>query len=104
LVAPTEVADLVREGAVLIDVRELNEWNAGRIPLAELKPMTEISDWYTDLPREGDIIFYCRTGQRSGQVVEALVEQAGFNNVYNMTGGIIAWANEGLDVDGPIDD
>ena len=101
-VAPDEVSDLLAAGAILIDVREENEWNAGRIPQATLKPMSEINNWYADLPRDTDIIVQCRTGQRSGQVVKALIEQAGFERVYNLSGGIVAWANTGLEVQGPL--
>lgn len=103
-IAADDVADRLAAGAMLVDVRELNEWNAGRIPGATLKPMSEINDWYTDLPRDTDIIVQCRTGQRSGQVVKALIEQAGFERVYNLTGGIVAWANAGLEVEGPLPD
>lgn len=103
VIAPSEVADRLRAGAVLIDVREVNEWNASRIPNAEFKPMSQINDWYTDLPHDTEVIFYCRTGQRSGQVVEALIEQAGFEDVYNLTGGIVAWVGAGFDIEGPAD-
>jgi len=104
VIAPDEVEERLRSGSLLIDVREANEWSAGRIAGSELKPMSEINDWYPDLPRDQEIIIYCRTGQRSGQVVRALVEQADFANVFNMTGGIVAWARAGFEVAGPIED
>lgn len=94
-----EVDGLVAEGAALIDIREQNEWDEARIPGATLKPMSSISDWYEDLPREQTVILYCRSGQRSAQAVKALVEQAGFENVFNMTGGIIAWAGADLPIE-----
>lgn len=101
IVAPAEVADRLKSGAKLVDVREVNEWNASRIPHAELRPMSEINDWYTELPHDVEVIFYCRTGQRSGQVVKALIDQAGFESVFNLTGGIVAWASQGLEIEGP---
>jgi rhodanese-related sulfurtransferase len=70
-----------------------------RIPGAELKPMSEINDWYVDLPRDRQIVFQCRTGARSAQVVHALITQAGFDNVINLSGGIVAWAEAELPVD-----
>jgi rhodanese-related sulfurtransferase len=94
-----EVDILVDQGALLIDVRELSEWNAGRIPRAELKPLSTINDWWPDLPRDRTIVVACRTGQRSAQVVQALISQGGFDDVHNMTGGIVAWAHAGRPVD-----
>lgn len=87
------------EAALLIDVREQREWDAGRIADAAFKPMSLIDDWYEDLPRAGTIIMQCRTGHRSARVVQALVAQAGFTNVVNLTGGIVAWTEAGLPVD-----
>jgi rhodanese-related sulfurtransferase len=99
-VGPTEAKERADAGALLIDVREQLEWDQARIPGAELKPLSQASSWYQDLPRDGEIIFYCRSGARSGQIVRALIDQAGFSNVVNMRGGIIEWAKEGLPVEG----
>lgn len=98
-VAVGEVDALVADGALLVDIREQNEWDEARIPGATLKPMSSINDWYQDLPRDQTVILYCRSGQRSSQAVNALVSQAGFENVLNMTGGIIAWADAGLPIE-----
>lgn len=76
-----------------------------RIPGADFKPMSEIQDWFEDLPRDVDIILQCRSGQRSGQATQALISQAGFDRVFNLTGGIIAWHSANLPVDrGPVPD
>jgi rhodanese-related sulfurtransferase len=98
-VEPGAVNDLIDGGAVLIDVRERKEWDRARIAGAELKPLSQANSWYQDLPQDRDIVFYCRSGNRSGQIVQALVQQVGMSNVYNMTGGIIAWADGGLPVE-----
>jgi rhodanese-related sulfurtransferase len=94
-----DVAALIADGAELVDIREQNEWDEARIPGASLKPMSSINDWYQDLPRDHTVIIYCRSGQRSAQAVHALVTQAGFENVLNMTGGIIAWADAELPIE-----
>lgn len=100
-----EAAAMVEEGALLIDIREMKEWQMLRIPGAEFKPMSEIQDWYEDLPRDVDIILQCRSGRRSGQATQALINQAGFDRVFNLTGGIIAWHSANLPVDrSPIPD
>lgn len=98
-VSVEEVDDLVAQGALLIDIRERNEWDESRIAGAELKPMSDINGWYETLPRDRKVILYCRSGSRSAQAVMALTTQAHFDNVYNMTGGIIAWANARLPVE-----
>lgn len=98
-VSVDEVGDLVENGALLIDIRERNEWDEARIGGAELKPMSEINGWYQDLPRDRQVVLYCRSGSRSAQAVHALSTQAGFDNVLNMTGGIIAWAGADLPVE-----
>ena len=98
-VGPVEARDRVSAGALLVDVREQVEWDEARIEGALLKPLSQASSWYRELPDADEIIFYCRSGNRSGQIVRALIEQAGMSNVVNMSGGIIAWAQEGLPVE-----
>jgi rhodanese-related sulfurtransferase len=104
-VTAQEAAAMVEDGALLLDIRELKEWKMLRIPGADFKPMSEIQDWFEDLPRDVDIILQCRSGQRSGQATQALISQAGFDRVFNLTGGIIAWHSANLPVDrGPVPD
>lgn len=98
-VDPSETQQRVADGALLIDVREQKEWDAGRIAGGDLKPLSQANDWYQDLPTDRDIIFYCRSGNRSGQIVHALIDQVGMTNVINMSGGIIAWEKAGLPVE-----
>lgn len=99
-VTPDEARGLVEEGALLVDIREQAEWDAARIPGAEFKPLSSINSWWPDLPTDGTVILYCRSGNRSAHAVHALVTQAGRDNVLNLTGGILAWDRAGLDVDG----
>jgi rhodanese-related sulfurtransferase len=94
-----QVPRLVTEGALLVDIRETDEWNQGRIGGAVLKPMSAINDWYDGLPRDRKIILYCASGQRSSQTVQALIQQADFDNVVNMTGGIKAWLKAELPIE-----
>ena len=96
---PTQVAKLVDDGALLIDVREQHEWDLARIEGAQLKPLSQANDWYQDLPTDRDIVFYCHSGQRSGQIVEALMQRAGLTNVINMSGGLLAWAENDLPIE-----
>lgn len=94
-----EAARRISQGALLIDVREQVEWDEARIPGAIHRPIGTINDWYTELPTDRDIVFQCHTGGRSAQVVQALSTQAGMTNVWNLQGGIVAWANAAQPVD-----
>jgi len=94
-----EIDALLDAGALLVDVREQREWDQSRIPRSILRPMSTINDWYSDLPRDQTIVVSCRSGNRSARVVQALIEQAGFDDVHNLAGGIIAWAEAGLPVE-----
>jgi rhodanese-related sulfurtransferase len=98
-VSPEEAKALVEEGALLVDIREVEEWQAARIPGAEFKPLSTINDWWPDLPLDRTVVLYCRSGNRSAHAVNALVGQAGRTNVLNLTGGIIAWDRAGLPVE-----
>lgn len=84
---------LDRGDGQLIDVRETWEWVTARIPGARLIPMGEVAQRVSEIDRTRTVIVHCATGQRSAAVTEAL-RQAGFDRVYNMAGGIVAWMNE----------
>ncbi len=96
---PQDAARLLDEGAVMVDIREADEWEEVRIPGAEFKPMSAINDWYESLPRTRTVILQCRSGNRSALATAALIQQAGFENVVNLAGGIIAWHQAGLPID-----
>jgi rhodanese-related sulfurtransferase len=95
-VSPTEVRQLVEEGGFLLDVRELEEWDAGHAPQAAHLPMGEVADRIDEIPRDRVVVCMCRVGGRSGAVAAALAD-AGFE-VRNAGGGMLAWEAEGLPV------
>lgn len=76
----------------LIDVREEYETDIASIG-GELMPMGEIMDNTDKIARNKKVVLYCRTGNRSGIIAQAL-EAQGFDNVYNLKGGIHQWADE----------
>lgn len=96
---PAEAAELLSEGAVMVDIREADEWEEVRIPGAVFHPLSEINDWYGDLPKDRTVILQCRSGNRSAMATAALIQQAGLDNVVNLAGGIIAWHQAGLPID-----
>jgi rhodanese-related sulfurtransferase len=94
-----EAQQRIQAGALLVDVREQNEWDEARIPGAVLKPMSALNDWWQELPSDQTVILQCRTGARSGRIVAALMGQAGLTNVVNLAGGIVAWHEAGYDIE-----
>ncbi|MFI5053032.1 MAG: rhodanese-like domain-containing protein [Acidimicrobiia bacterium] len=87
---------LVADGAVLLDVREVDEWDAGHAPEATWIPLGEVHARTDELPADGTIVAICRSGGRSRAVAEALVA-AGYD-VVNVEGGMRAWAVEDLPI------
>ena len=86
-----------RENAVILDVREDNEYRDGHIvnsvhiPLSYLKDRLKELEKYKGKP----IIVGCRSGQRSSQACGVLKKQ-GYDAVYNLSGGIMAWKSDNL--------
>lgn len=77
----------------LIDVREPHEAEIAQIG-GELIPMGEVMNNLDKISRDKKVVIHCRSGARSGAVVQALEREQNFTNLYNLKGGIIAWANE----------
>lgn len=93
-VTPAEAKAAATAGAMLLDIREYQEWMAGRIAGAIHVPMQDLPGRLDEVARDRRVVCICRSGNRSGQVTAWLVKQ-GYNAV-NMTGGMRAWAAEGL--------
>jgi rhodanese-related sulfurtransferase len=96
---PTVDAGQVADDAYLLDVREHDEWQAGHHPDAHHVPMMEIPTRAGEIPTDRDVVVVCRVGGRSAQVV-AYLRQNGFENVYNLDGGMFALAAAGRPVVG----
>jgi rhodanese-related sulfurtransferase len=93
-----EAAQLMKDArAVLLDVREPDEWLAVRAPEALHIPMGQLSIRADQLPATGLIACICHVGHRSAVVADALV-RAGYDAV-NVTGGMNAWEAAGLPVE-----
>jgi rhodanese-related sulfurtransferase len=95
---PARVAELVRDGAQLIDVREPYEREAGRIPddTAHIE-LDGLSDQADAIDRERPVVFYCRSGSRSALAAQAF-GAAGFD-AHNLDGGLKAWVADGLPIE-----
>jgi rhodanese-related sulfurtransferase len=79
---------------VLVDVREQNEWNLFRIPGAVHVPLAVIAQRAESIPRDGEVVIYCGSGNRSALAADTLREM-GYLNVSSLAGGIRGWANAG---------
>lgn len=95
----TDLAELKESGDVIrvIDIRQPAELNSGIIPGAEALPMHTIPLRLSELKRDEKLIMVCRSGARSAQACMFL-QQQGYDNVFNLRGGMIAWAGSGLEI------
>jgi sulfur-carrier protein adenylyltransferase/sulfurtransferase len=80
------------EGISVLDVREPHEYEVANIGV-RLIPLGELPERLAELDRDGSYAIHCKTGSRSARAVE-LMRDAGFEDVYNVKGGITAWSEE----------
>jgi rhodanese-related sulfurtransferase len=80
----------------VIDVRGMGEIAAGTVSGAEAMPLHTLPVRVSELSREDKLVFICRSGARSAQACMFLKQQ-GFDNVYNLRGGMIGWVQSGLE-------
>jgi rhodanese-related sulfurtransferase len=100
-ITPEQAEALVREqDAQLIDVREDQEWDAGRIGGARHVVLGEVASQAPTIDQERPVVFYCRVGARSAMAADAF--RRGGYDAYSLAGGLEAWAAEGrpLEPDG----
>ncbi len=95
-VSPEEAAALVDAGALLLDVRNDDEWEAGHAPQAVYITLQAVPQRIAELPTDRTIVAVCRVGGRSAKAVEVL-NQRGLDAV-NLAGGMRAWLSAGLPV------
>jgi hydroxyacylglutathione hydrolase len=86
---------LAEEGTVLVDVRARAEFEAEHIPGARHIHLGYLAARADELPREGTVVLQCVSGDRSSAGYSVLA-RAGFENVVNLTGGIVGWRSAGL--------
>jgi rhodanese-related sulfurtransferase len=97
-IAPADARQLLDAGdALLLDVREPDEYRSAHVDGARLLPLGQLSASLDTLPRAGTVVVICRSGRRSAEAVR-LMQQAGFQHPINLAGGILAWRAAGLPV------
>lgn len=93
---PSIRATDVKDDAVVLDVREPDEWEAGHIPGALHIPLADVPTHLDALPEGGELVVVCRSGGRSARATNWL-NQNGYEAI-NLEGGMGAWAAAGREM------
>lgn len=94
-VTPVEGQKMIAAGALLIDVREPNEYAEVHADGATLLPLSELETRYAELPKDRPLLMICRSGARSARAGEFLLAK-GYSDVTNLAGGTLAWVEADL--------
>jgi len=94
-ISPQDLAHFISQGKpiTLLDVREPNEREICALPHSINIPLGELAARMSELQTAAELVVYCRSGKRSALALEQLT-RAGFSNVKNLKGGIVAWAKD----------
>ena len=94
-----QAAALQSSGALLLDVREADEYVQGHAPGSTLIPLGQLAQRLKEISpfKNQRVVLICRSGRRSAQAT-ALLETAGFSAASNLEGGMLAWQQAGLPV------
>jgi rhodanese-related sulfurtransferase len=95
--AARRTTDADAMGPLVVDVRELTEFVALRVPGAALVPMSTFAERHTELPRDRQLLVLCASGNRSAAATAFLL-RSGWTDVVNVAGGITDWNRAGLPV------
>jgi rhodanese-related sulfurtransferase len=93
-ISAAEAAALRDDGAFILDVREPEEWAEYHIPGSTLIPLGELQSRANELPRDREIVVVCRSGNRSAEGRDILLD-AGFTQVTSLAGGLRDWQAQG---------
>lgn len=100
-VSPDRAAELVKSGAVLIDIRETHEHAHENIPGARHHALSQIDAQHPVRAGDTVLIFHCKSGARTSMNAKRLAASAGQCEVYVLSGGIKAWKRAGLPTSAP---
>jgi len=76
---------------LLLDVRQQEEYSAGHIDGAKLMPLNTLPDHLADLPKDSELVVYCKSGRRNTMAASFLLAQ-GYKNVVSLSGGFQEWS------------
>jgi rhodanese-related sulfurtransferase len=92
-----QLAPLVEQGAVVVDVRNPDEYAEARVPGVQLIPLPEFQIRHTEIPAADVVYVICRSGARSLKACEFL--ETGGRSAVNVAGGTLAWIESGRSVE-----
>jgi len=96
-VSPAEASEAAAAGALIVDVREADEFAAERIAGVALVPISQFAARHAELPKDRPLLMLCHAGSRS-QSATMYLRQAGWTDVRNVSGGMVAWRQAGLPI------
>lgn len=100
-ISVAEAYKLYQGDTFFLDVREVVEWDAGHVPDTTNIPLSELEYRLNELPKDQDIVVICRSGNRSVEGRDILLD-AGFKNTTSMAGGVSDWKDAGYPYEGEI--
>jgi rhodanese-related sulfurtransferase len=91
-----------KQGALLLDVREPDEFADGHAPGSKLIPLGQLQNRVNEIGdfKRNPVVIICRSGRRSMQAA-SILGQLGFTEIYNVQGGMIAWEKASLPINRP---
>jgi len=94
-----QLADMLSQNTDIqvVDIRQPAEVSSGTVPGAEVMPMHTIPLRIEEIKQDKPVVLVCRSGARSAQACMFLL-QNGFENVFNLRGGMMGWAGSGQQV------
>lgn len=97
-ISVSDAYNMYQNGAFVLDVRTQEEWNEFHAPNTTLIPLDQLASRLNEVPRDRQVVVVCRSGNRSQQGRDVLLE-AGFEQVTSMTGGLNEWRASGYPVE-----
>ena len=102
-ICPTTTQVWIKNGALLVDVREREEVAQLAYDVPEILniPLSEFEERYTEIPKDKEVVLVCKAGVRSLRAAGFLINH-GYDNVVNMKHGLARWVQKGFPTKGDI--
>jgi rhodanese-related sulfurtransferase len=98
-ISPAQAYAKFQQGAFFLDVRSQDEWNQFHVKGSTLIPLDQLPNRLSEVPKDKDVVVMCLSGHRSPSGT-AILQQAGYKNVFCLSGGLTAWKAAGYPLEG----
>ena len=98
-ISPAQAYAKFQKGAFFLDVRSQEEWNRFHIQGSTLIPLDQLPHRLSEVPKDKEVVVVCLSGHRS-QSGTTILQQAGYSNVFCLSGGLTAWKAAGYPLEG----